>query len=467
MRRLLDRQTFIVALVGAISLFFNGYYVTRNDEFSLLIVYIILTGLFLYAFPFWKSVVKLKFEFKQVLFIAVIFRLVLLFSTPNLSDDYYRFIWDGDLISKGYNPYEHKPIDQQFESVIEKSRLECRTFNGNETFPEGMNSKKYYSVYPPVNQAIFGLASFFAGDNSWLNIVFLRLFIIGFDIGVIIILSKLLLWFGKRKELIVIYALNPLVITELTGNLHFEGVTLFFILAAFWFLLVKRELQAGLLYAFAICTKLIPILFLPLFIFRMKWKKLFIFYSVIGFVTFLLFLPFTDVNLLETFGSSVGLYFKSFEFNASLYYIFRGIGFLVSGYNEIELIGQIGQGLVLLATIIILIKSRKETELKNVIKYFVWLLLIYYSVASVVHPWYVIYVLTFSIFTDLRFPLIWSFAVVLSYFAYRDVSVVNESYWLIGFEYLILLIAIVWDLRNIQKRTSLRMSATNEAISAS
>jgi hypothetical protein len=34
---------------------------------------------------------------------------------------------------------------------------------------------------------------------------------------------------------------------------------------------------------------------------------------------------------------------------------------------------------------------------------------------------------------------------VLSYYAYRDVGVVNESYWLIGFEYLILLIAIVWD----------------------
>jgi alpha-1,6-mannosyltransferase len=105
--------------------------------------------------------------------------------------------------------------------------------------------------------------------------------------------------------------------------------------------------------------------------------------------------------------------------------------------------------------------------LKSIFNYFVWLLLIYYAVASIVHPWYIIYVLTLSVFTNLRFPLVWSFTVLLSYYAYRDVGVVNESYWLIGFEYLILLIAIVWDLRNIQKRTSLRMSATNEAISAS
>ena len=460
MQQLLNKQTAIVALTGIISFFFFGYYITREDTLSLFIIYAILTGLFLYAFPFWKLIVKPKFEFKQVLVIGILFRLVLLFSTPSLSDDYYRFIWDGELISNGNNPYDFKPVDQEFDSLKEAVTIKDRTY-------DKMNSKEYYSVYPPVNQLFFGLVEYASRNNSYQFIVLLRLLLIGFDIGVILILAKLLKWFSKKKELVVIYALNPLVVIELTGNLHFEGVTLFFVLAAMWFLLQKRTVQAGLLYALAICTKLIPILFLPLFIFRMKWKQLFVFYGVIGVFTLLLFLPFMGVNLFETFGSSISLYFKTFEFNGSLYNVFREVGFQIYGYNQIENIGKIGQVIVLLSAVLILIKSRRNRDLKSIFNYIVWLLLIYYAFASIVHPWYIIYLLTLSIFTNLRFPLVWSFVVVLSYYAYRDVGVVNESYWLIGLEYVVLLGAVVWDLLNLRKKSSLRIRESNEAVSPS
>ena len=123
MQRLLNKQTVIVTLTGAISLFFFGYYITRDNEFFLFIVYAILTGLLLYVFPFWKSVVEPKLDFKQVLVIALLFRLVLLFSTPRLSNDYHRFIWDGELISNGNNPYEFKPAEQEFDSPKEAVTL--------------------------------------------------------------------------------------------------------------------------------------------------------------------------------------------------------------------------------------------------------------------------------------------------------------------------------------------------------
>ena len=460
MQRLLNKQTVIVALIGAISLFCFGYHIIRDNEVALFSFYCVFIGLFAYVFPFWKSIPDSKLGFKQVLVIALLFRFVLLFSTPSLSDDYYRFIWDGELISNGNNPYEFKPVEQEFYSPKEAVTLKDRAY-------DEMNSKEYYSVYPPVSQVLFGLVGYTSGSNSYQFIVLLRLLLIAFDIGVIVILAKLLRWFSKKRELVVIYALNPLVITELTGNLHFEGVTLFFVLAAMWFLIQKRTVQAGFFYALAICTKLIPILFLPLFIFRVKWKQLFVFYGVIGFFTLLLFFPFMGVNLLETFGSSIGLYFKTFEFNGSLYNVLREIGFQIYGYNQIHNIGKIGQIIVLFSAFLILIKSRGNRDLKSIFNYIVWLLLIYYAFASIVHPWYIIYLLTLSIFTNLRFPLVWSFLVVVSYYAYRDVGIVNESYWLIGFEYAVLLGAIVWDFRNIQKRTSLRMSITSEVITPS
>ena len=86
MQQQLNKQTAIFALTGIISFFFFGYCITRDDEFSLFMIYAILTGLFLYVFPFWKSVVGPKLSFKQVLFFALLFRLVLLFSIPNLNE---------------------------------------------------------------------------------------------------------------------------------------------------------------------------------------------------------------------------------------------------------------------------------------------------------------------------------------------------------------------------------------------
>lgn len=441
MRQLQNKQAAIIALVGITSLFFFGYYINRSNSFSLFIVYAILTGLFLYVFPFWKSFLSPKLAFKQVLVIGIVFRLVLLFSIPNLSDDYYRFIWDGELVSSGNNPYKFKPVDQMFASPKDEINLKDRVYYK-------LNSKEYYSVYPPVDQGVFGLVAYASGNNSFQFIVLLRLLLIGFDIGVILILAKLLKWFNKKRELVVLYALNPLVVTELTGNLHFEGVALFFMLTSILFIIQKRHIQAGLLYALAICAKLVPLLLLPFFIFRIQWKPLVVFYSVIAGLTIVLFLPFSDVNLLETMGSSIGLYFNSFEFNGSIYYLFREIGFQIYGYNQIENIGTIGQGIVLISSIMILIKSRETKDFKSLFTYFVWILLIYYSVASIVHPWYIIYLLTFSILTNLKFPLIWSFVIVLSYYAYKDIGKVEENYWLIGVEYIILLFAIIWDLKN-------------------
>ena len=72
-----------------------------------------------------------------------------------------------------------------------------------------MNSKEYYSVYPPVNQVFFGLVEYASGNNSYQFIVLLRLLLIGFDIGVILILAKLLKWFSKKKELSSYLCIKP------------------------------------------------------------------------------------------------------------------------------------------------------------------------------------------------------------------------------------------------------------------
>jgi hypothetical protein len=62
-----------------------------------------------------------------------------------------------------------------------------------------------------------------------------------------------------------------------------------------------------------------------------------------------------------------------------------------------------------------------------------------------VHPWYLSTLIILSIFTKYRFPIIWSFVIVLSYQAYAN-SPWKEDLWLIGLEYFIVFLFLCWEL---------------------
>jgi hypothetical protein len=51
-----------------------------------------------------------KNNFNFLILISVLFRLLFIFSLPNLSQDFYRFIWDGRLILLGLNPFTNLPM---------------------------------------------------------------------------------------------------------------------------------------------------------------------------------------------------------------------------------------------------------------------------------------------------------------------------------------------------------------------
>ncbi len=434
-------------LLYAIILFYLSYFTTRLDEYQLLICFsflFILYGVFLYSEK-WSGFKKNNVS--VLIGAAIAFRLLLFFSVPNLSDDYFRFAWDGNLLVHSHNPYAYKPKEfLHLEGIQNREYLRTELYNGSSTlFPDGMNSKKYYSVYPPFNQAVFALAYYLSGDNLYYNILFLRLFLLLFEAGTIALIYLLLQRFKIPLSNLFIYAFNPLVIVEVIQNLHFEGVTVFWVLLSIFLLSKKRIVLSGIAYALGIATKLIPLLLLPLFLFRVQWKRLVIFYSVIITVLIFSFLPFSSVDLFQTFGESIRLYFKSFEFNASLYYIFREIGFWIKGYNTIQIIGSISPFFVLSFVLILTVKTRNNRQLPELFLLFTVVLFFYYLLASIVHPWYVIYLVAFASLTRLTFPLAWSFTVVFSYYAYRNTGGVQEEPLLLLLEYGVVFLTIYYD----------------------
>ena len=49
--------------------------------------------------------------------LAILMRVVLLPLAPELSDDFYRYLWDGHVQLSGLNPYVHAPGAEQLEGI--------------------------------------------------------------------------------------------------------------------------------------------------------------------------------------------------------------------------------------------------------------------------------------------------------------------------------------------------------------
>ncbi len=396
--------TVLSALVLCAGVVWITYGIQRFESLPLLSVYAV-------CFLAYSMLVYTTRTQKQVwwlLGVAVLCRLLLLPAIPNLSDDFYRFIWDGRLWHQGVNPFAFLPSD------LIKKPLADSLPGINEALYQSLNSPDYFTIYPPVNQLIFALATWIFPDSVVGSVLVIRSFILLTDVCNLWLLYILLKQAKLPVRNVLLYALNPLVILELTGNLHFEGVTLCFLLGSLCLLQKERWVISAIFFAFAVCTKLLPLIFLPLYLRRLGWRKALYYYTVTGMTTVLLFFPLLSRELIEGMSTSLGLYFQKFEFNASIYYLMREIGYYRKGYN---VIATAGKQLAVSTFVLILVFTWLEKN-RRLPAAFMWVLLIYLLLSTTVHPWYVIPLLAFSTFTPYRFAWLWSGLIFFSYAGY-------------------------------------------------
>lgn len=371
-----------------------------------------------------------KWNFKFLLVAGILFRLIFLVAEPNLSQDFYRFIWDGQLVKNLINPYLYTPnelIVQQDLSIVNAQALH-----------QGMGdlSARHFTNYPPLNQLLFGMAALIGGKSILGSVVVIRSMVILADIGIFYFGRKLLKNLNQSPQLIFWYFLNPLVIIELTGNLHFEGVMLFFFIIAMYLLSIKKWQAAAVFLGCSISVKLVPLLFLPLFLKFLGLKKSFIFYLIVAVTVLFLFIPFYTPEFLYNYHQTLSLWFSNFEFNAGLYNVVEKIALRwdAKPWEFIKTYGSftpfITVGSVLLFTFL-----RKNENLTILLSSMMWVLAIYYFMATTVHPWYCVFLVLLALFTSYRFALVWSAAIVLSYFAYSQPAF-KESFWLLAIEYI-------------------------------
>lgn len=430
----LHRVSLILAVLSFVFYYTFAYHLQRTDFVKLLTLFV---ALFFFCF---KLIQFEKLNFRFLLGLGIIFRLVFLFTEPNLSQDFYRFIWDGHLVANGDNPYLHTPDDliKNMVSIIPNA----------DVLYEGMGSlsARHYSNYPPLNQLLFALATFIGGKSIFGSLLVLRITIILADIGVFYFGRRLLKNLNKSPHLIFWYFLNPLVIVELTGNLHFEGVMLFFFILSMFLLSINKWKVAAVVMACSISVKLVPLLFLPLFSKYLGWKKSIIFYSIIGITSIVLFLPFNTPEFIDNYTKTISLWFSNFEFNSSIYNIAKKIAihFDAKPWEFIKEYGKVTPVLTIV-TVALFTLLPKKYNLNRVLWSMMWVMTIYYFISTTVHPWYPIFLVLLSIFTTYRYAIIWSAAIVLSYFAYSQADF-NENLWLLGIEYTSVFGYIVYEI---------------------
>ena len=377
---------------------------------------------------------------------ALLLRLVFLFALPNLSQDFFRFIWDGRLIAEGWNPYQYIPnelIENSNFSIAQSSEL-----------LQGMGglSAGHYSNYPPLNQLIFGIAGWLSSSSILGSVIIFRLFILLADFGTLIFGSKLLKSLNLPEYRIFWYILNPFVIIEMTGNLHFESVMVFLLILSLYLLRSGKWLWSSIVFGLSISTKLLPLMLLPLlFGYFISGKNSYSFLKLVGYyilasLTLIVsFLPFYSSDVFANFMASIGLWFGKFEFNASIYYVVRWIGFQVKGYNIIETAGKV-LPLITIISVLILSFYKRRLDFKSLLMHMLLALSIYLLFSTTVHPWYLAMPLALSIFTEFRYMIVWSAVVMLSYYAYSNPEY-QENYWLIAFEYIAVLCVMILELR--------------------
>lgn len=448
---------FLMALMG---LAWLGYAIPRANFGLFITVYTALFAIYFYWCQ--QSSVWFRAENWKYYFVAaVLLRLVFVGAYPAFSDDFWRYLWDGRLASFGMNPYQFLPSELVQQPIFEQAHLV-------QIYPQ-LNSPNFYSVYPPIQQTIFCFANFFFTDNITAALVLLHLAAIALDIGVIILLLKLLHLLKKPKNVVFFYAFNPMIIIELHGNLHTELTMMFFLLLALYCMLQQRYNLSAIGFSIAVGAKILPLIVLPLILRRLWFWKGVQYCLMVGIINLLLLLIFFDIALLQKIQSSMRLYFSYFEFNASIYYFVRyGIiheYWWLWDYHHEYFLDKIWvenslrkdwyllwrNALPFIALVFILLLSFQQNIANKNPSFFLRRALFIYTCyilfATTVHPWYISPLLLLAVLTPYRYPMFWSYWIGWTYIAYHP-NGFQENSWVIGLEYGLVLAILAWEWRN-------------------
>ncbi len=396
---------------------------------------------------------------------AILFRLPLLTTPPTLSDDVYRYLWDGHLQNAGLNPYAHRVDSPALDDLATPGR-------------PLVNNPQMASPYLPAAQITFAVIYRLVPESVTAFQIAAMIFDLITGLLIMILLRRL----GRQPAWALVYLWNPLVVVEFAHGAHIDSLMTMLMMAALladdgrqatddYLPSIVHRLSPPFLLALATLVKPIPVLLLPILVPRWGWKRT----AIYGLTIFVGLAAYSGAGWGLTTDLSAGtglfgatrIYLQLWNFNGGLYHWlevlltgYRTEGAVPAGTPGIELAKMICAGLLLVVLVIVFWRSRSakfstaETAKLWIIPVFAYLLL-----TPTVNPWYLaplVALLVFSIpetqgdketgrqgvlsLSPLLLVslsvLYFSASVALSYFTYLDLLNLRETEFVRRWEYL-------------------------------
>jgi len=155
---------------------------------------------------------------------------VMLTHRPALSDDMYRYIFDGENLAHGMNPYLPVPQDRLRPVTNER-------WPGEHRVAARINNPELTTIYLPTSQWTFGGIAMLTRDDA-VSLVraerFFRGWFIVADLCIIALLMTMLARRGRSLWWTVLYAWHPLPIAEVAGAGHQDVIGIALLLLALY-----------------------------------------------------------------------------------------------------------------------------------------------------------------------------------------------------------------------------------------
>lgn len=300
-----------------------------------------------------------------VLGAGLLFRILMVFSSPTGSDDIYRYIWDGKVFAAGVNPYKYNADDPALNDLH------------SEKLPAEINLPHYKTIYPPAAQ-IFFLTSYLIKGESVSGLKFLLLIS---EILTLIFIYLTLKLLKRNEKYILLYALCPLPVMQFMIDGHIDGLGIMFLSGFIYFYLKSKKVTSYLLLGFSTISKLISGMLIPVIFFNEKGRKritaILVPASILA-ISYGMFLI-DGTNPFE----SVENFAKNWMFNGSVFEIFRFVT------HSHLLAREICGILFLVAWAVFAVKKG------DFVRKAYYLFLVFFLLSTTVHPWYLTWLVLF------------------------------------------------------------------------
>ena len=194
-----------------------------------------------------------------VLIAGLAMRLAAVSPAPSISDDLYRYAWDGKVAAAGIDPYRDPPDSPALVGLRDRflwpTPAGCAAFHRAEGCTR-LNRPDVRTIYPPVAQLWFRALHVVAPHPKDAKPFQGAALVV--DLGCGALIAVALRRRGLDPRLIAAWALSPLATVELVGNAHVDGLALAALLGAVLLADRRRHGWAGALVGVATLVKLYP-----------------------------------------------------------------------------------------------------------------------------------------------------------------------------------------------------------------